>query len=261
MLKKIQAGIRFLIGPFGCGKGTVNAIIGTQEMDDEERYQECETRTAELQDKFNRKYTLPPQRHVVHSNFDLKHGDKEAYKFDEDTFMLPDKKYKYEIFEPCACFHIEEGQSKNLNGYEWSSFPKPALLAYARLRHNKYLFTIDLQNLDDLNKKIRRFAFEYVRPLYIENDYNRMNVLMKTTVTTAVFYSYNKALEFQDTEDLSLVDEFRDYTYYGDIYSCFDSEGKRFEYYEEADADKDFCYGTSIKVDEVKEVKQERKAA
>jgi len=251
MYQKLQSGIRCIIGPFGCGKGTLNAILATMEMDDEERYEQSVQAINELQDKYDKLYSLPPQKHVVHANFDLKHNDKIAYKFDEDKFMLPNEKYEYNLLEPCACVHIEEGQSGILNGYEWSTFPKPALLAYARLRHNKYLFTIDLQNIDDLNKKVRRFAFEYLRPMHIENEYDIFGNLTETKVYVVGFYNYNKALEFSETEDLSLVDDWRVYKYEGDIYSCFDSEGKKYEY-TEGSGNKDFCYGSSVKVEDMK---------
>lgn len=254
MYRKLQSGIRFIIGPFGSGKGTLNSILATIEMDDEERYSRCLEEIDKLQERLNKNFSPPPQNHVVHTNFKLKHNGLTAYDFDEDKFMLPNDKYEYNLLEPCACVHIEEGQSGNLNGYEWSTFPKPALLAFARLRHNKYLFTIDLQNIDDLNKKIRRFAFEYLRPMYIENEYDRFDNLIETKVYVACFFNYNKALEFSETEDISLVDDWRVYKYEGDIYDCFDSEGKQLEYYD-GSGNKDFCYCSSVKVEDIKKQK------
>lgn len=253
---KLQSGIRIIFGKFGCGKGTLNAILGIMEMHDRVRYEECLRQINELQEKLNRKFTPPPRPHCVHSNFKLKDVDfeeLEAYDIEEDKFMIPNNEYDYNLLEPCACVHIEEAQKGKIHSHDWKSFPRPAEMAYSWVRHDDILFTMDVQDLKKLNDSIRENAFEYLRPLYIDNEYNRMNVLRKTTVTVAVFYSYDKALEFKNTNNLELVDEFREYHYNGDIYSCYDSKGKQIEFYEGAKPEKDFCYDTTIRVAEVRE--------
>ena len=234
-------GIRVIFGKFGKGKGTLNAMFGVNEMRDKTRYKNCLDSITYLEEKLSRSFSAPPQKHITYANFDLKDKTKERYEFEPDHFMLPNDEDDFEIYPPYSCFHVEEGQSGSFCSYDWTKFPKAALLAFARVRHPHYLFTIDLQFLNNLNKNLRRFAFEYLTPLNIENKYNCLNKLIKTSVTVGVFVSYESAERFEETQDLKLIEELRIYTFDGDIYSRFDSHSKLLEFFE-VDENKDFSY-------------------
>lgn len=234
-------GIRVIFGKFGAGKGVSNAIFGISEMFDSERFNNGLLGVEELEEKYNRPFKRPPQNHLVFSNFKLKKDGLESYDFDPDSFMLPNEEFDYDIFPPYSSFHVEEGQSGTFNSYDWSSFPKPALLGMARLRHAHYLFTIDLQFVSNLNKNLRKFAFEYITPFDLQHEYNCLNVLIKTKVVWGVFKSYEKAVEYETTQDSSLFEEIREFEFLGDIYSCYDSYSKKEEFFDVPN-DKDFCY-------------------
>ena len=243
--KKIMFGIRIIFGKFGKGKGVTNTIIATQEMKDKELYKMSMFEIEQLEIEQNRPFARPPEPHVVFANYDINYKGLKRHFFDPDKFMLPNDEFDYDIYPPYACFHIEEGQSGTFSSYDWSDFPKPALLAFARVRHAKYLFNIDLQFITNLNKNLRRFAFEYVTPLELEHEYNSLNMLVKTTVHAGVFYDYEKAVEFETTQDPKLVEELRDYVFNGNIYNCYDSFSKKREFFEVPN-DKDFCYDVAI---------------
>ena len=244
----IDSGIRVIFGKFGKGKGTLNTMFACSEMQDINRYENCLNSIEMISQATGKKYSLPPQNHCVYSSYDIMFNDEKTYDFDSDSFMLPNDEYDYSIFPPYSCFHTDEAQSGRLSAYDWSKFPKPSLLAFSRVRHPHYLFTLDLQFVSNLNKNIRKFAFEYLTPLDIQNEYNCLNQLVKTSVVVGVFYSYDKALDFEEKLDNSLIEEYRVYTHNGDIYSCFDSYGKLLEFF---DTDKDFSY-TKITISDLK---------
>ena len=244
-------GIRVIFGKFGKGKGTLNSIFAVGEMKDIQRYRNCLASIKYLEKKLGRPFTNPPQEHTVYANFDLKYKLKERYEFDPDRFMLPNEENDFDIYPPYSCFHVEEGQSGTFCSYDWSKFPKAALLAFARVRHPHYLFTIDLQFLNNLNKNLRRFAFEYLTPLNIENKKNCLNILCETKVLVGVFTSYERAETFEETQDLELVEEFRVYKHDGNIYRCFDSHSKLLDFFE-VDKNKDFSYDLSKCISKLK---------
>lgn len=237
-------GIRIIFGKFGKGKGMTNTMLAIQEMKDEEIHEMSLYEIELLEEKYKRPFKRPPQQHVVFSNFDITDDNLKCYPFDPDKFMLPNCDYDFNIFPPYSCFHIEEGQSGTFSSYDWWDFPKPALLAFARVRHPRYLFTIDLQFITNLNKNMRRFAFEYLTPLEYEHEYNCLNQLVRTKIAVGVFYAYEKAVEFETTQNVNLIEELREFVFDGDIYSCYDSFSKKNEFFE-VDIDKDFCYDLS----------------
>lgn len=237
----IESGIRIIFGKFGKGKGTLNTMLACMEMKDPNLYEYTLERIAYLNEKLGRNFTPPPQNHVVFSNYSIKDGDFTSFAFDPDSFMLPNHEVPYQLYCPGARFHIEEGQSGAFSCYDWYDFPKPALLALSRVRHARYLFTIDLQFITNLNKNIRKFSFEYLTPLNLEFKDNCLNVRTESKCVVGVFYDYEKAVKFETTQDIELCDEFREYIHNGDIFNCFDSFGKEIEFFE-APSDKDLCY-------------------
>ena len=249
----VDYGIRVIFGKFGKGKGVTNTILAISEMKDKENYKNCLSEIALLEEHFNRTFKKPTQPHVVYSNYKIKYKNLERYPFDPDKFMLPNNEFDFDIFPPYSSFHVEEGQSGTFNSYDWASIPKPALLALARVRHPKYLFNIDLQFITNLNKNIRRFAFEYITPLNLEHEFNCLNMLVKTKVYIGVFYDYDKAVDFETSQDLNLVEELREYVFNGNIYKCYDSYSKKLEFFE-VDSSKDFCYELA----EIKNIKNKK---
>lgn len=237
----MEYGIRVIFGKFGVGKGVTNSIYALSEMKDEERYENSLLSIENLEFKQERTFSKPPQQHVVFSNYKIREDGLNSYDFDPDLFMLPNDEFPYCIFPPYSTFHVEEGQSGTFNSYDWSSFPKPALLAMARLRHAKYLFTIDLQFITNLNNKLRKFAFEYITPVKLEHEYNCLNMLVKTTVTLGVFRDYDKAVAFETTQNVELFEELRELVFHGCIYDCYDSYSKEDEFFA-VESDKDFSY-------------------
>lgn len=248
MEKQVDSGIRVIFGKFGKGKSTLNTMFACSEMQDIDRYENALNYIEMIGQTKGKKYSLPPQNHCVYSSYDIFFNDEKSYDFDPDEFMLPNNEYKYSIFPPFSCFHSDEAQSGRLCAYDWSKFPKSSLLAFSRVRHPHYLFTLDLQFVSNLNKNVRKFAFEYLSPLDIQNEYNCLNQLVKTSIVVGVFYSYNKALEYEESMDNSLIEEYRVYTHNGDIYSCFDSYGKLMEFFE---TDDDFSY-SRVKISDLK---------
>lgn len=244
MVKKmdiIESGIRIIFGKFGKGKGTLNTMLACLEFKNPFILEYSLDRIKYLNEKLGRNFTEPPKNHVVFSNYDIKDGEYKNYDFDPDTFMLPNDEVPYCLFVPGARFHIEEGQSGSFSCYDWYDLPKPALLALSRVRHAKYLLTIDLQFITNLNKNIRKFAFEYLTPLNLEFKDNLLNVRVESKCIVGVFYDYEKAVKFETTQDFELCDEIREYVYKGDIFNCFNSYGKELEFFE-APSDKDLTY-------------------
>lgn len=244
----LDAGIRVIFGKFGKGKSTLNSMFACSEMNDLDRYDDSLKSIEMLSQLKSKSYSLPPQKHIVSSSYKIKYQGKESYDFDPDNFMLPNDDYDYNIYPPYMTFHCDEAQSGRMCAYDWSKFPKPAFLAFSRLRHAHYLWTLDLQFVSNLNKNLRKFAFEYLVPLNIENEYNCLNQLVKTSVIVGVFYSYNKAEKYEEDMNDELFEEYRIYTHNGDIYSCFDSYGKLLEFF---DSDKDFSY-SKVTISDIK---------
>jgi len=234
-------GIRVIAGKFGVGKGVTNSIIAINEMRDKNIYNNSITAINELNKSKNREYKTPPQNHVVFSNYTINDRNNHSYDFDPEKFMLPNEEFDYEIFPPYSCFHIEEAQAGSFSAYEWGNFPAPALMAFSRIRHPKIVFTMDMQFIENINKNLRRFAFEYIIPLELEHKKNCLNKIITTISHCAVFFDYNKALAFQDSQDKNLVEEFRDYTFNGNIYNHYNSYSKQEEFYN-TDNKKDFIY-------------------
>lgn len=246
--QEIDMGIRVIFGKFGAGKGTLNSMFACSEMEDSDRYKNSLNTIEYLSELKGRNYTLPPQGHCVYSTFTVNYNGKITYDFDPNEFMLPNNEFDYSIFPPWSSFHVDESQSGNLCSYDWSKFPKPSLLAFSRVRHPHYLWTLDLQFVTNLNKNIRRFAFEYLIPLDIQNEYNCLNQLVKTSVIVGVFKVYENAVKYEETLDSNLIEEYRVYSHNGNIYDCFDSYGKLLEFF---DSDKDFSY-SKIKISDYK---------
>lgn len=234
-------GIRIIFGKFGVGKGVTNTIIAINEIDDETIYESGCSAIVELEQCKGRTFEYPPQKHLVFSNYDIRYEGFKNYPFDPSRFMLPNSEHSFDIFPPFSCFHIEEGQSDGFSAYDWSDFPAPALMAFSRVRHPSYTFTIDLQFIENLNKNLRRFAFEYITPLSLEYNYNCLNNRIQTVSHCAVFYDYARAKMFEDNKDPKLIDEIRPYLFKGDIFECFDSHSKKHQFFE-VDSKKDFVY-------------------
>lgn len=237
----MQFGIRVIAGKFGVGKGVTNTIIAIDEMRNKILYKNTCYAINQLIAKQSRPFNFPTQEHIVFSNYPITDRGKKSYDFDPEKFMLPNNEFDFDIFPPFSCFHIEEAQTGSFSAYEWGNFPSPALMAFSRIRHPKFTFTLDMQFIENLNKNLRRFAFEYIIPLNLDHEINCMNKIINTTSKCAVFFDYNKALAFQDSQDLKLVEEFRNYSFKGNIYNHYDSYSKKDEFYK-VNNNKNFNY-------------------
>lgn len=236
-----QFGIRVIAGKFGVGKGVTNTIIAINEMRNRKIYKNACLSINELIKTKTRHFNFPPQEHVVFSNYSIRDRDKKNYDFDPEKFMLPNNEFDFEIFPPHSCFHIEEAQTGIFSAYEWGKFPSPALMAFSRIRHPKFTFTLDMQFIENVNKNIRRFAFEYIIPIELEHKKNCLNQISETISHCVVFSDYNRALAFEDSQNLKLAEEFRDYKFLGNIYNHYDSFSKKEQFYDIKN-DKDFKF-------------------
>ena len=232
MIEFKDYGIEIIFGDFGCGKGVVNSILGLQDMHNVDRYNASLTDIEKLENKFNRKFIRPPQQHVTYSNFKLVDGDLEAYDFDPDKFMLPNDDYDYGIFVPWASLHAEEAQSGIFNSYDWSKFPKPALLGFARVRHAKFKLVLDVQDIRNLHTKIREFAYLYMTPILLDHKTNCFNAIYHTDVYLGLFTDYDKAVEYYKTKNFDLIQDIKILPFDGCIYDHYDSFGKMDEFYD-----------------------------
>ena len=232
-------GFRVIFGGFGTGKGTTSAIYAIFEMRDKNRFMNSILSICDLQEKLNRTFNLPPQNHVVYSDFKVIDKNKSTYDCDPNMFMLPNEELEYQLFVPWACIHFEEFHSSIFCSYEWSKLPKAALNASSRVRKPHFLITLDLQRLKTFNVNLRDNCFEYITPLSIENEFNCLNQLVKTTVNLAVFHICEKAEEFENTKNLDLTDEIRPLIFKGNIRKCFDTNSKYLDFF---DCDSDFCF-------------------
>ena len=232
-------GFRVIFGGFGTGKGMTSSIYAIFEMRDKSRFQKSLMAILDLQERLKREFLLPPQNHVVYSDFKVIDKENETYDCDPNMFMLPNDKFDYQLFCPYACIHFEEFHSSIFCSYEWNSLPKPALNASSRVRKPHYLITLDLQRLKTFNVNLRDNCFEYITPIGIENDFNVLNQLVKTTVYLAVFRVCETAEEFETTKNLDLAEEIRPLTFKGDIRKCYDTNSKDLDYF---NCDKDFYF-------------------
>ncbi len=234
-------GLRIIFGPFGCGKGRLNAIIACSEMHDEQAYNEGVYVITELEKTLNRTFKRPPQKHFVFTTFKCKDGFLKTYDFNLDTFMLPNKEDFFLLYPPTSFLHGDEGQAGLLCSYDWQKMPRPQLFALARIRHPYFLMTIDVQYLENLNVNVLRYCFELVTPLSVEYSNNCFNQVYETIEVVGVFTNVDKAKEYEKTLNLDLIENFREYRHKGNIHDCYDSHDKLLSFYEGAE-DKDFCY-------------------
>lgn len=232
-------GFRVIFGKFGTGKGTTSAIYAIMEMRDKNRFQNSLLGILDLREQLNRDFNFPPQNHVVYSDFKVIDKNKFTYDCDPNMFMLPNEKQDYMMFVPYACIHFEEFHSSIFCSYEWNNLPKPALNASSRVRKPHYLITLDLQRLKTFNVNLRDNCFSYETPLGIENEFNCLNQLVKTTVYLATFKLAEKAEEFEKTQDMSLVEEIKPLVFKGNIRKCFDTNSKVLDFFK---SDKDFYF-------------------
>lgn len=235
-------GFRVIFGGFGTGKGMTSAIYAIYEMRNKDRFERSLLSIFDYEQRLNREFKLPPQQHVVYSDFVVVDKDKRTYDCDPNMFMLPNEKLDYQLFVPWACIHFEEFHSTMFCSYEWNSLPKAALNACSRVRKPHYLITLDLQRLKTFNVNLRDNCFEYITPISIENEFNCLNQLVKTTVYLAVFHLGEKAEEYEQTKNLDLAEEIRPLVFKGDIRKCYDTNSKDLDFF---DCDKDFYFSKS----------------
>lgn len=232
-------GFRVIFGGYGTGKGMTSAIYAIYEMRDKERFKNSISGILDLQNRLNREFKFPPQNHVVYSDFKVVDKNKYTYDCDPNMFMLPNDKLDYQMFVPYACIHFEEFHSSMFCSYEWNNLPKPALNASSRVRKPHYLITLDLQRLKTFNVNLRDNCFEYISPIAIENEFNCLNQLVKTTVTLVVFHVVEKAEEFEQSKNIELAEELRQLVFKGNIRNCYDTNSKDLDYFM---SDKDFYF-------------------
>ena len=244
-----DSGIIVISGKFGKGKTTLLSIFGTNFLRDKTRYQNCLASIDELEQKLNRKFTRPPQEHCVYANYNFFDGDKEAYIYDINSFMLPNDELDFEIFPPWSVFFGDEAHQSKLCSYDWAKMERFILFAYSQMRQAHYLSIFTFQIFSNFNKSLRSFAKEYLAPVDIENEYTCLGDLYKTTIVTGVMFTYEKAQEYEDKQNVELFDEVRLYDFNGNIYEHFDSFGRMLDYFRNIPPDKDFKYNSMIVTD------------
>lgn len=243
-----DSGIIVISGKFGVGKTTLASIFGKKFMKDKGRYENCLAGIEELEIKLNRKFKKPPEEHCVFANYNLVDGDKKAYFYDIDKFMLPNDEVDYDIFPPWSVFIGDEAHASCLCSYDWSKLERFVLFAYSRMRQAHYLAIFNFQIFSNFNKSLRLFAKEYLAPIDIENEYTCLNDLSKTTLVVGVFFTYEKAQEYEDTSNTELFDEVRLYDYDGNIYESFNSFARLLDFFR-VPVNKDFSYESAILTD------------
>jgi len=232
-------GFRILIGDYGCGKGLTSAIYAIYEMRDKERFKKSILSILELEQRLDRTFNFPPQEHCVYSDFKVIDKNKCTYDCDPNMFMLPNKDKDYQIFVPWACIHFEEVDSTQFCSYKWQEYSEYTFGANSMVRKPHFLITLDLHRIKTLNPNLRSNCFEILRPVSIENEFNCLNQLVKTTVYLLVFYDIEKVEKFEETKNTDLADEIRVLPFKGNIRKCYDTNSKDLKFW---DCDKDFYF-------------------
>lgn len=242
MSDDILFGIYIIFGGFGCGKGTTGSIIMTNEMDDENLYELACGEIDLLEKEKERTFARPPQKHVVFSSSKVRYDGMETYDFEPDNFMLPNNEgIDFDIFPPYSRLHADESHSGAFLSYDWSKMPKPQLNALSRVRHPNFILYLDLQSLSLMNVNVKRFTFAYITPIALEHQPDCFNQISKTISHCAIFKDLEKAMQYEKTKDIALVEEIKQFEFIGDIYDCFDSYGEKAKFYD-VDKNKDFIY-------------------
>lgn len=232
-------GFVVIVGGYGTGKGMTSAIYAIYGMRDKGRYKRSILSILDVEQRLGRTFNLPPQEHVVYSDFKVVDKDKCTYDCDPDMFMLPNNEKDYQIFVPWACIHFEEVDSTQFCSYKWQEYSEHTFGANSMVRKPHFLVYLDLHRIGTLNPNLRSNCLEIISPIAIENEFNCLNQLVKTTIYLLVFHDTEKVEEYEKTKNIDLADEIRLLPFKGNIRKCYDTNSKDLKFW---DCDKDFYF-------------------
>jgi len=206
------------------GKTALLTYFALLKMVDKSRYYDCKSKINEL-NAGGYNFSLPTERHVVYSNYDIifksyECGTLHSYKFNPFYMGMPNSQHPTLLLAPFADIFITEGQ-RPLNSrmsYLLSDFVSQY---YETGGHIGYNFYIDCQRLNLLDANIRELMELVIEVQGIE--YKEKNgKCIKTIWTTKEFNScFDYDLYLQSGKQKG--GKTRKYTFKGDIRKCYNS--------------------------------------
>lgn len=138
-------------------------------------------------------FTLPPQHHLVYSNYDIiyksyDYGVLRSYKFNAFYLGLPNSQHKTLLFPPFSQFFITEGQ-RPLNSRMSFVLSDFVSQYYETGGHYGCNFYIDCQRLNLLDANVRELMELVIEVQSIKFVKNRNGNIVKTIWKTKEFSS------------------------------------------------------------------------
>lgn len=174
------------------GKTALLTYFAIQCMTTNRRYTDCVNKIKEL-NAGGFKFSLPPQKHVVYTNYDViyksyDYGTKLSYKFNPYYMGMPNSQHPTLLLAPYADIFITEGQ-RPLNSrmsFRLSDFVSQF---YETGGHIGYNFYIDCQRLNLLDANVRELMELVIEVQSITFKENHNGEVVKTIWHTKNFNS------------------------------------------------------------------------
>lgn len=208
--------IVLIFGKRGTGKTASNTNFALMNLLDHNNYlQSLEMCKSMFGDDFG-----IPFEHTVYSNYRLfsPYGYP-TYPVDPFKMVLPHQGLEYELYVPCASFHIQEGQiywnSKKKLNRAISGF-------FENSRHAHFNIYIDVQRPVNIHKDIRELVDRFITVLGFEHIRDERGKILKS-IWHCLEFEDNAIIEkYLDSKDKSLGIE-TTYEYVGNIFNYYNS--------------------------------------
>lgn len=208
--------IVLIFGKRGTGKTASNTNFALMNLLDHNNYlQSLEMCKSMFGEDFN-----IPFEHTVYSNYRLfsPYGYP-TYPVDPFKMVLPHQGLEYELYVPCASFHIQEGQiywnSKKRLNRAISGF-------FENSRHAHFNIYIDVQRPVNIHKDIRELVDRFITVLSFEHVKDERGKILKSIWHCLEFEDNAVVEKYMDSQDKSLGIE-TTYEYVGNIFNYYNS--------------------------------------
>lgn len=208
--------IVLIFGKRGTGKTASNTNFALMNLLDHNNYlQSLEMCKSMFGDDFD-----IPLEHTVYSNYRLfsPYGYP-TYPVDPFKMVLPNQGLDYELYVPCASFHIQEGQiywnSKKKLNRAISGF-------FENSRHAHFNIYIDVQRPVNIHKDIRELVDRFITVLDFEHIRDERGKILKSIWHCLEFEDNAIVEKYLDSKDNSLGVE-TTYEYVGNIFNYYNS--------------------------------------
>ena len=167
--------VTIIFGKRGTGKTALNACFALKSMLDRQRFLSC-SEVLNIMGLENLIKTMP-FKHCTYANFDLKNTfGSERYFVDPFKMLMPNENLDYDIFLPCASFHIMEGQIYWNSKYKLNPYSTAFI---ENSRHNDFDIFIDVQRPKKIHLDIREIADTFITILNLGFEYNEQGKIKK----------------------------------------------------------------------------------